>query len=431
MTPDAPAKLLKISGDQQTGPAGQALTTAVDVQVQDQYGNGVPGVPTQWAPSAGGSVVLGQPDGVTAGTSGPGRGGIAGATWTLGSTVGSQTLTVTAGTLSVTFTATATQPPGTLATLMPAGGNAISAPVGSAVTLAVKATDAGGGAVPGVTIQWTATTTGSSITATSTTDATGIAKATATLATATGTNTFKATAPSSPSVAPASFTITGTPGRACRLVFSNLPQTADRGDPLPLNVQVAVYDSLNNPVPNFPLTIFFRIPANSFDVRGTVSPLQTDNTGLASTGGAVILGSEIGGQEIDQNQVRPCGWGSAPFVGMGVGIANALATPVATLENATAATSAAAGSTILLKVRAKDRHGFYVPNASLTARITSGDGTFGGGGTTATTNTAGTTSSAEPGSALLSYTVGSAATQQITVTSADGPSVVITIHAIQ
>jgi hypothetical protein len=207
-------------------------------------------------------------------------------------------------------------------------------------------------------------------------------------------------------------------------VFGNLGQTADRGDPVPLNVQVAAYDSLNNPVPNFPVSIFFQT-VGSYDVRGTISALQTDNTGLASTGGAVTLGSPIGDQAINQNTVRPCGWNSAPFAGLGVGLMHANATPVTSLMDITLAHSGSAGSSILLRVRAVDRHGFYVPNAPISATVTSGDGSF-NGGSTATTTTANTNGSTEPGTALLTYTVGSAASQQITITSA-GTSLVVTI----
>ena len=426
ITPGDPAKMVKLLGDQQTAAAGQKLPTEIDIQVQDEYGNGVPGVATQWTPSNGGSVDFGGGIGVTGGPSGPGQGGIVSARWTLGSTSGQQSLTVTAGSLLVTFTATAKQMTGGLATLVPVQGDGTSAPVGSSVNLSVKALDASGAAIPGVAIGWSAASSGSTITATSTTDQTGVAVGRATLPTVTGPNQFTAGASGSPSVTPAAFTVTGTPGRPCRLVFSNLGQTGDRGDPLPVNVQMAVYDSLNNPVPNFPLSIFFRSSAP--DVAGSVSPLTTDNSGLASTGGAATLGSAIGAQEIDQNTVRPCGWNNAPFNATGVGSMNARATPVTQLANITTARSGAAGTTVLLGVRATDRHGFYVPNAKLDAAVTSGDGTFGGGSTTASTSTSGASSGSDAGTALLSYTIGSAASQQITITSTDGPSVVITIQ---
>ena len=426
ITPADPAKIVKLSGDQQSYPAGQTLPTEIEVQLQDQYGNGVPGVQTQWSPSSGGSVVVGNSTGITSGPSGPGQGGIVAARWTLGNTTGSQTLTVAAGSLAITFTATATQATGPLATLTPIQGDGVSASVGSNVNLGVKAADASGTAIPGVSISWSTSTNGATITGTSTTDQTGVARATATLAAVAGPNRFSASAPASPAVTPAAFTVTATPGRACRLQFSNMGQTGDRGDPLPVNVQMAVYDSLNNPVPGFSVNIFFR--SSSPDVSGTVSALTTDNTGLASTGGAVTLGSAIGSQEIDQNTVRPCFWNNAPFNAIGVGTMNALATPVSQLANITAVQSGAAGSTVLLKVRATDRHGFYVPSSTLNAAITSGNGTFGGGGTTASTSTTGAGAGTDAGTALLSYVIGSASSQQITITSTDGPSVIITIQ---
>lgn len=305
----------------------------------------------------------------------------------------------------------------------PVSNASSSLSVGSTLTLIVKAVDVSGSAISGVSVTWTAQTSGNNITPSSMTDQTGQARATATLSTVAQTNTFTASVTGS-SVAPVTFTVVGTPGRACRLVFSHLGQTADRGDPVPLNVQVAAYDSLNNPVPNFPVSIFFQ-NVGMYDVRGTISPLQTDNTGLASTGGAVTLGSPIGDQAINQNTVRPCGWNSAPFAGLGVGLMHATATPVTSLVDVTQAHSGSTGSSILLRVRAADRHGFYVPNAPITATVTNGDGSF-NGGSTATTTTASSSGPSEPGVATLTYTVGSAASQQITITS-NGVSMVITI----
>jgi hypothetical protein len=421
MTAGPAASIVRLGGDQQTGPAGQALPTQTDISIRDQYGNGVPGVATQWSASNGGSVVVGNA-GISGGT-GPQQGGVVAATWTLGTTVGQQTLSVTAGSLSSSFTATATQPPGGLNSLVAVSNSTSSYSVGSTVTLIVKAVDASGAGISGVPITWTSSTSGNTITPSSTTDQIGQARATATLSTVAQSNSFSASVMGS-SVTPVTYTVIGTPGRACRLVFSNLGQTADRGDPVPLNVQVAAYDSLNNPVPNFPVSIFFQ-SVGTYDVRGTISALQTDNTGLASTGGAVTLGSPIGDQSINQNTVRPCGWNSAPFGGLGVGVMHANATPVTTLVDISLAHSGAAGSSILLRVRAIDRHGFYVPNAPISATVTSGDGSF-NGGATAATSTASASGSTEPGTAILTYTVGSAASQQVTVASA-GVTVVITI----
>jgi len=421
MTAGPAATIVRLSGDQQTVPAGQTLPVDTDISVRDQYGNGVPGVATQWTASNGGSAVVAN-GGISVGT-GAQQGGVVSAKWTLGTTVGQQTLKVTAGSLSLTFSATATQPPGGLNALVPVSNSSSSFSVGSTLTLIVKAVDASGSAISGVPVTWSAQTSGNNITSSSTTDQTGQARATATLSTVAQTNTFTASVTGS-SVAPVTFTVVGTPGRACRLVFSNLGQTADRGDPVPLNVQVAAYDSLNNPVPNFPVSIFFQT-VGSYDVRGTISALQTDNTGLASTGGAVTLGSPIGDQAINQNTVRPCGWNNAPFAGLGVGLMHANATPVTSLVDITQQHTTSVGSSILLRVRAVDRHGFYVPNAPISATVTSGDGSF-NGGSTATTTTANSNGSTEPGTATLTYTVGSASNQQITISSA-AVSLVVTI----
>jgi hypothetical protein len=48
-TPDVPADLLPVSGDDQSAPVGSELPEPLVVRVVDQYGNGVGGVPVQWA----------------------------------------------------------------------------------------------------------------------------------------------------------------------------------------------------------------------------------------------------------------------------------------------------------------------------------------------------------------------------------------------
>ncbi|HEX2250528.1 MAG TPA: hypothetical protein VHH32_09255 [Gemmatimonadales bacterium] len=48
-TPDVPADLVLDSGDNQTAPVSSTLPNPLVVRVVDQYGNGVPNVPVQWA----------------------------------------------------------------------------------------------------------------------------------------------------------------------------------------------------------------------------------------------------------------------------------------------------------------------------------------------------------------------------------------------
>jgi hypothetical protein len=47
--PEAPAELVKVSGDEQTGTVGEPLPEPLVVQVRDAHGNGVPGAEVRWS----------------------------------------------------------------------------------------------------------------------------------------------------------------------------------------------------------------------------------------------------------------------------------------------------------------------------------------------------------------------------------------------
>lgn len=99
--PHPAARLVRESGDNQAGVAGQPLGLPVVVHLTDEFDNSVTGTLT-WTPSGGGSVA--QPSTTT---SSDGR---SSNTWTLGPAVGTQTLTVTSGAATTTFTAQAAAP---------------------------------------------------------------------------------------------------------------------------------------------------------------------------------------------------------------------------------------------------------------------------------------------------------------------------------
>ncbi|HEX8429757.1 MAG TPA: Ig-like domain-containing protein [Longimicrobium sp.] len=102
----AAAAIAKTAGDNQTAQVNSAVTTAPVVTVTDAAGNGVPGVVVTFTVASGGGRVANTT--ATTGTTGTASSG----TWTLGPTVGANTLTASAAgvTGTVTFTATATPP---------------------------------------------------------------------------------------------------------------------------------------------------------------------------------------------------------------------------------------------------------------------------------------------------------------------------------
>ena len=97
-----PALLVKVSGDQQSGVVGTLLAAPLVVRVTDTHGNPVAGSAITFGPASGdGSVV---PTQATSDSNGNGA-----TEWTLGSSLGSQSVGASIGTVAtVTFTATAT-----------------------------------------------------------------------------------------------------------------------------------------------------------------------------------------------------------------------------------------------------------------------------------------------------------------------------------
>src|SRR2546423_15680927 len=82
--PPVPAAIALISGDTQTGTAGQALGVPLVVNVTTDAGRGIRGVTISWSATQGGGTV----SGVSTTTH---NAGSATATWTLGKTAGEST----------------------------------------------------------------------------------------------------------------------------------------------------------------------------------------------------------------------------------------------------------------------------------------------------------------------------------------------------
>src|SRR5207247_2371254 len=136
------------------------------VLVRDQFNNPVPNVAVTFAVASGGGKSAGE------GQSTDASGLAAVGSWTLGPSVGPNTLTAAVPGLSaVTFTATGTV--GSASSLVISAGNNQSAPVGTAVATrpAVRVTDAGGNAVPNVAVTFAVASGGGSVTGAGQSDA--------------------------------------------------------------------------------------------------------------------------------------------------------------------------------------------------------------------------------------------------------------------
>lgn len=214
-----PASIDLVSGAGQTGEVHTALAAPAVVQVSAVDGIGVPGV----------TVVFAAPDGGAVGNASvvTDANGRATTTMTLGTVAGPQSFAATAAGFSKAITATAT--PGSAAAIAVASGNAQTDSVGKALApLTVRVADAFANVVPNAVITWTRVRgSGTLGSATSTTNASGVATNTYTLGTIAGSDSI---AVSSGSATIAGFAFTTNPGNPALITaVSGGGQTASTG----------------------------------------------------------------------------------------------------------------------------------------------------------------------------------------------------------
>jgi hypothetical protein len=199
--PPTAATISAVAGtDAQIGTVGQPLATNISVTVLSTSGTPIAGVFVSWAVQSGGGSIS-----VT--SSSTDSTGVASVSWTLGTAAGFDSLTATvSGVTPITFSATAS--PGPVASLVKVSGDAQVVPAGSAAQpFVVKAVDAFGNAVPGISVTWVAENGGELSTTTTVTGSDGIAQS---VFTADTTTTYQVVAelPTDPAVETV-FTATG------------------------------------------------------------------------------------------------------------------------------------------------------------------------------------------------------------------------------
>ena len=242
------ATLVVASGTGQSGNINSVLASPILVQVQDLGGNGVAGTTVTFGGITGGgslSVVSGVSD----------ASGYVSTTWTLGATVGSQTITATSAGLSgspVTISATGTVTlPHFIVTTQP--GASQTAGVTIAPNFVVAARDAGNNPIPGFT--------GNVTIAIGTNPASGTLSGTLTVAAVSGVATFStysidkagagytlvASAAGYTSVTSSAFTIV--PAAAANIAINaGNTQTGAAASLLPTPLAVLVTDAFANPI---------------------------------------------------------------------------------------------------------------------------------------------------------------------------------------
>lgn len=275
--------LQKAAGDAQSGTAGAALATPLQVRVRDRLNAPVAGATVSFTVIGGGSL--------SSATAVTNASGIASVTWTLGTGASViQQVSATSGSATqVDFTATAVAGPA--ATAVVDAGNNQTAAQGTAVAFPprVLVRDAFGNPVAGVNVQFTVTSGGGSVTgATQTTGANGMAAVGSwTLGASLGANTLTATFPGT-ALAPVVFTATAAaPGTVVISAGGN--QAAMAGTAVPIAPTVLVRDAGGNPMPG--QTVTFAVTDGGGIIANTT--VVTNASGLASSG-TWVLGPAAG-----------------------------------------------------------------------------------------------------------------------------------------
>jgi adhesin/invasin len=408
-TPGAAAQIAVAGGDGQNAIAGSAVATAPSVLVRDQFNNPVPGVAVTFAVASGGGSVTG-------GNATTDAGGVATVgSWTLGPTVGTNTLTASAPGLAgspVTFTATGTVGPAAL--LTKTAGDNQAATINSAVPIppAVTVQDANGNAVgAGVSVTFTVQTGGGTVdcgagptaNCSVNTDGNGDAALVAwTLGSTAGTNSNSLNVSAAGVPGSVSFTATANAGSAATITLQGGDgQTGTVGATLGTPISVVIQDVGSNPVAGYGVS-FAAQQGGSVDCGSGAGPncvSTTDASGVASA--TWTLGSTIGAQ----TATATAGGLASPTVTFNAtanaGAPAALALTTAPSSNANSGLALAQQPAVAL------RDGFGNPvqqaGVTVTASVASGNGTL-VGTTTAQTSAAGVATFTDLG---ISGTVGS------------------------
>ena len=298
------------AGNGQTGIVGTALPTPYGVIVKNLAGAPVAGVPVSWSVGAGGGTIA--PAQSTTDAS-----GIATASRTLGTVVGTQTATASVGGLAgspVTFSATALA--GAATRLVKKSVDPQTGTVGLIVSAppSVRVEDQFGNDVAGATVTFAVISGGGLLAAASpTSDAQGIATVGSwTLGTVAGTNnnSVRASATGVPAV---TFSASGLAGAPTQLAFVSQPSHALAGNPMSPPVRVAFEDQYGNIVQGVSDVVALGLAAQPNPAAkligltnvAAISGIAAFDVGVDSAGAGYVLGATT--------PKIPAGATSAPF----------------------------------------------------------------------------------------------------------------------
>lgn len=362
------------NGNNQAGGSGGTLTNYLRTLVVDQGGNPVLGARVSWAVASGGGT-LSKTTGTTNAV------GVDSVQWTLGSTVGAQTVTATVQFVgAATFTATASTTSGVATTLRIVSGDGQSGQSAQVLPLplVVEVRDAGGNALSGVAVSFTqAAGNSDGVTSPSptTTGVDGRASVTWRLGTNTGstvqTQTVTAALTAFPAVTSVSFTASARPQFRIRMVdLKDTLQVDTTGATLKDSLLVQVYDPVTNKgVQGVPVTWGVQ-SGTSVDGFPVIAGDTTDNNGYART--RWVLRSSASGAAIPPSVVSKRMVATATGVGQVEFKARVYPGSLRAITLNLPSTSQTAGTTASLCATALDGSSYPVDSANTTITVVVG-----------------------------------------------------------
>jgi len=301
---------------------------------------------------------------------------------TLSGTVGSYTLRFESSNLTSATSSAIALSAGAAATMTINGGDGQSATVGTAVATppSVIVRDGAGNSVADVTVSFTVTAGGGTVSPTSgATNGSGIAAVTSwTLGTTPGTNTLTATA-SGLTGSPVTFTATATAGAAAQLAITTEPSSsASSGIALAQQPVLQLQDANGNPVSQSGVTVTAVVASGPGGTLANASATTT-GSGAASFSGLTLSGT-VGSYTLRFESTN-LGPAISSAIALGAGAA-------ATIGFTAQPSSAAAGATIspAVQVTARDAQGNTA--TAFAGTVTLGIGINPAGGTLSGTTSA-------------------------------------------
>jgi Bacterial Ig-like domain (group 1)/Invasin, domain 3 len=382
----SPSSILASVGTPQSATVNTAFTTALQATVKDASNNPLSGITVVFsAPSSGPSATFGGSASVTTNSS-----GVATAPpLTANSQPGSYVVTATAAGLGSPANFSLTNVSGPPSSVTATAGTPQSTAINSAFATALAATvkDASGNAVNGVTVTFSAPSTGASATfggsTTVTTNGSGVA--TAPPLTANGqTGSYTVTASVAGVATSAGFSLTNLAASPASITATaGTPQSTTVNTAFATALQATVKDGNNNPVSG--ITVIFAAPASGASATFGGSTTVTTNGSGVATAPSLTANGQAGSYTVTASVAgvaTPAGFSLTNLAASPASITATAGTPQSTTVNTAFATT--------LQATVKDGNNNPVSGiAVIFAAPASGASATFGGSTTVTTNGSG------------------------------------------